>query len=622
MAEEIREGSAMLTEPLESETWHRARLTVGDGARVERAAARLPTKAGWVLRAIEALDCGAPDSVRRLAEDAEAAGQCAVAMVLRLCLAGDSLPPVSVVEAEARACGVGVGSQQPVPLLMRALAASLRGEPTALPIPATATPEMRLAMGCLASGTPVPLPVPSGPRWLDVDSGGAMLRKGLADQAELPADISPIVAWFEGLTREDQRTWLGRMLREIEDAFEDHAFDGLHRLVRLARRCAVHHPRTKILVRQLASLELSCRWLSSPERLDLDHCYALLESRSFELPDEGMDAVASVVWGRQRDDPSTGLPARLRARCWAWHSARGTDLDDLMEAWETADLSRLHRLHRELSRLPHAPHRALLLQGMIAVRSANPASVATVLSQLEQRGARAEWQTLAFTAITMPNTTEWSPEFRESVWVDWANHATDACLPIQVAVFAELVPPDRRAVHHARLFELLPAQIELLEDRGFWAAALAMWGAEDEARAVLDAVATEATGSDAAEDALRVLLSYLRVTRVSEAVVESLARLARLAFALDGAATMRVFEDPSPDRDRPLAILEWIEFGSTVAGVPQGWRETMVELLLGVMGVGALPPALHSARRSQSMEAADILSGLGAAGLLNPDEEA
>ena len=112
------------------ESWRRAEATIGRDRALERAAARLPARLGWLLRAIHALDGGDRERVVALAAAAAAAGQGEVAAVLEVALADAAALDPTRLRRRAKQAGLGAGMALPYLDLLRLFAARRAGKRT------------------------------------------------------------------------------------------------------------------------------------------------------------------------------------------------------------------------------------------------------------------------------------------------------------------------------------------------------------------------------------------------------------------------------------------------------------------------------------------------------------
>ncbi len=257
--------------------WERVLGTVGDTPRMQRAARHLPERPAWILRAMDALDDGDAATVERTILAAEAAGQCDIAAILRMCLAGTHCAPPDTIREETLQCRLDRHSNEPVGELLATLAARLRQKPLAAgppPVPRP-SPEFQRILDLLADHSTMDTPDCRSPRWFDAHPLVQHLEAVLRDEADLSTQRDDIEAHLQSLPRTTRLEWLGRLLRYLDVEIHNGEFTSLVDITYLAHRLAYELPRLRDLATQLGALLVRLQWVERPDRLTLHQTIAL-----------------------------------------------------------------------------------------------------------------------------------------------------------------------------------------------------------------------------------------------------------------------------------------------------------------------------------------------------------
>jgi hypothetical protein len=354
--------------------WRGGEGAIGRARAVERAAAQLGPRLGWLLQAIAALDGGSRAEVARVAAGARADGQADVAEVLELLLAPRAEIDPTTVRKQAKARGLGASGGVPVLDLLRSLAVFRTGTESppapALRQAARTRPALAMVMELLTSRSDRVSRDPTleayllrgaqviavarmfrvyrqvdpaflasnydqdllgldSPRWSDLraagQGGGEAVARRLRGEEPWTDGHDRVAEWL--YRQPDRKLWLGPMLQAIADLTSagrlDRALGMAHVAAHLAAHAALSDPALRDLARQLVGLELRLRWALGGSD-DPDVALALWNTRAL-APAEQLRLAEQLLQGPVLEGPDAMEVAAVVA-------ARSQNLDAVRDA--------------------------------------------------------------------------------------------------------------------------------------------------------------------------------------------------------------------------------------------------------------------------------------------------
>ena len=404
--------------------WQGAEATLGRTRALHRAAEQLPPRLATLLQALEALEDGRRDEVRRVAELARAGGHEDVAMILELLLSPPAEVDPTALRKEGKRRGIDKDREAPVLDLLRALAVAHTGElappPPALRAAQAGRPALAAAVRLFTSKAnrvmtdralrrwspraeqvqavahahrlgarvdrawvernfPPCLLALGQERWADLapDEHTATLQLRLAGKQPWDAGHDPSSDWLIHLPRERLQPWLSQILALLARSIPRGEVKGLagaaHVGVHLAERLG-----KPLLARQLMALDARLRWMDPFDGMDPD-----LVAMLFMLGPDEIGRGERTKLARAVLSFAHGFGEALMGEAAAWVAAITPDPEEAMALhgeWLVELPSEIWK--KTLLQAGAQPERLALITGADAARRLRFAELLEILSAL------------------------------------------------------------------------------------------------------------------------------------------------------------------------------------------------------------------------------------------------